>query len=375
MKWRSMSLFALSMVAAGVVVAGGGMKAYGQFTYAIIADPHASTTAHRDKLQTAINYIIATKDTRNTKFAFVTGDVTWGGTITNGTTTTMNAAKRALINLNTAGIPYIPLIGDNEIHNTAGTTGVSYEAAFQKTFSSQYNYLANSASSGLTNWKKESTPVSGRYLENFSFNYGNCHFACADFASRIAGDESGNLNEDVTSGSGSWTWLKNDITTCAKPKNENINIITHIPMFTDTSLLGFLYNDYLFSSSQMSTITTFMNTYKTNIAANYAGHIHQNYTKNVNGIYTSYTTDETWDSSYGLYDGADDDITVRFVTVTTGATSMSYSQDIVVVDPELYGASLASVTAAPEPGALVLLALGLLSFGGWKASRRLRPIL
>jgi len=80
----------------------------------------------------------------------------------------------------------------------------------------------------MANWQKAAIPVKGKYLQNFSFDHKDCHFVCADFASRKVGDEGGELHDFE---GGTWRWLKNDIEKCSKTKKENILIMTHIGMF------------------------------------------------------------------------------------------------------------------------------------------------
>ena len=287
--------------------------AYGQsFSFAIIADPHVDGTAdHLSKFQSAVNYIISTKATRNTQLVFVVGDIAWGGS-------NLSVAKGVLDRLNKAGIPYVPLIGDNEVQSR-------HERQFDATFAPQYRYL----SGVFANWRKAPTPVNGQYLQNFSFDRGGVHFVCADFASRKSGDEGGNLNDFK---GGTWPWVKDDIVSHANknPKNENINIMTHIPMFHT----GFAADQYLFDSAEYSSIKDFLHPYRSNVDSNYAGHIHQNFvwyvTWNLQPIYTSRVTDETWHDTR-FPESNDRKNTVLFVTATNGASSITYSQDIVVI--------------------------------------------
>ena len=209
-KKMSLTWFATFFLSAVVVVFH---PAYGEtFSLAIIADPHINGNPdHKARFETAVNWIISHKDDKEIELAFVLGDIGWGGPRKNRN---LRIAKGILDRLNDAGIPYIPVLGDNEIQ-----TGCEKE--FQEIFAPQYTLL----SMNLDNWKKSAVAVDNLYLQNFSFDYKECHFICPDFNSRKAGDEGGALHDFK---GGSWPWFKNDIRQCQKSKKENVLILTHI---------------------------------------------------------------------------------------------------------------------------------------------------
>ena len=55
--------------------------AYGEtFSFAIIADPHiGGNPDNRAKLETAVDWIIANKGSKDIELTFVLGDIAWGG--------------------------------------------------------------------------------------------------------------------------------------------------------------------------------------------------------------------------------------------------------------------------------------------------------
>ena len=59
----------------------GGARACGEtFSFAVIADPHINGSAdHNAKFETAIDYIIRSKDSEDIQLVFVVGDIGWGG--------------------------------------------------------------------------------------------------------------------------------------------------------------------------------------------------------------------------------------------------------------------------------------------------------
>jgi len=283
------------------------------FSFAVIADPHVDGAPdRRAKFAKAVEWIIDNRKSKDIELVIIVGDIAWGGPRNDRN---LNKAKAILDNLNDAGIPYIPQMGDNEVE-----TGCEKE--FNEVFGEQYRYLAST----MANWQKASIPVNGKYLQNFSFDYKDCHFVCADFASRKVGDEGGELHDFE---GGTWRWLKNDIEKCSKTKKENILIMTHIGMFRT----GFEVADrYLFSKSEMKIIKGFFSTYAEYVDSNYAGHIHQNWqslvwTGLLNPIYHVRVTDETW---YGTRwpESSDNEITVRWVRVDNSGSTISYSQHV-----------------------------------------------
>lgn len=293
---------------------------YGEtFSFAVIADPHISGNPdHKAKFEKAIDWIISNKESKNIELTFVLGDIAWGGTKSNRN---LAVAKKILDRLSENGITYIPIIGDNEIQYGS-------ENEFQEVFMPHFNILSEK----LDNWKKASAPVAGMYLQNFSFDYKDCHFVCPDFISRKAGSDGGELH-DFTGGS--WPWFKNDIERCPKPKNENIIIMTHIGMFHT----GFDFADkFVFSKNQMDRIKSFLNDYKDNVDSNYAGHLHMNWYVPVWSelfvpLYHVIVTDETW-SKVQWPEVEDPGLTVRWVQVDNSGTIISYKQNIESISTE-----------------------------------------
>jgi hypothetical protein len=287
---------------------------YGEtFSFAIIADPHIDLNPdHKIKLISAVDWIIRNKDKKDIELVFVLGDIAWGGSRKKRN---LRIAREILDRLNHAGMPYVPVIGDNEIQKRC-------EKEFEDTFNKQYQYLSKI----LGHWRKAPTPVGGKYLQNFSFDYKGCHFISCDFNSRKPGDEGGELH-DFTGGS--WPWFKNDIETCPKAKEESIVIITHIGMFRT----GFGSADqFLFSQDEMLKIQSFLFDYRDYVDSNYAGHIHLNWHSTVwTGFFTTIyhvrTTDETW---YGRQwpEPDDKETTVRLVKVNSDGNKVLYNQQI-----------------------------------------------
>ena len=283
------------------------------FSFAILADPHVSGNPdNRARFETAIDWIISNKESKDIELAFVLGDIAWGGSRSNRN---LAVAKKILDRLKHNGITYIPVIGDNEVQ-------FGCEKEFQEVFEPHFNALSGI----LDNWRKAPAPVAGMYLQNFSFDYKSCHFVCPDFNSRKARGQGGELH-DFTGGS--WRWFKSDIEKCAKPKKENIVIMTHIGMFHT----GFGFADqFVFSESEMDTIKSFLNDYKDNVDSNYAGHFHLNWyipvwSRLFVPLYHVRVTDETW-SKIQWPEVEDPGLTVRWVQVNNSGTKISYHQNI-----------------------------------------------
>jgi hypothetical protein len=295
-------------------VASAIRPAYGEtFSFAIIADPHIDGNPdNRAKFETAVDWIINNKESKDIELTFVLGDIAWGGTKGNRN---LGTAKKILDRLGNNGIPYIPVIGDNEIQ--AGC-----EKEFQDVFGPHFNTLSRI----LYNWRKAPVPAAGKYLQNFSFDYKGCHFVCPDFNSRKADGQGGELH-DFTGGS--WPWFKNDIERCPKPKNENIVIMTHIGMFST----GFEFADkFVYSESDMDKIKGFLNGYKDNVDTNYAGHLHLNWYVPVWSrifvpLYHVRVTDETW-SKIQWPESEDPGLTIRWVQADNSGMKISYQQNI-----------------------------------------------
>ena len=288
--------------------------AYGEmFSFAVIADPHVSGNPdRRAKFETAIDWIISNKDSKDIELTFALGDIAWGGPRGKRNLAT---AKKILDRLDKNGITYIPVIGDNEVQ-------YGCEKEFEEVFGPHFKIL----SGRLENWRKAPAAAAGRYLQNFSFDYKGCHFVCPDFISRKTGSEGGELHDFE---GGSWPWFKNDIERCPKPKKENIVIITHIGMFNT----GFKFADrFVYSGSDMDKIKSFLNDYKDNVDSNYAGHLHLNWYVPVWSelfvpLYHVRITDETW-SKVQWPEIEDPGLTVRWVQVDNSGLEILYYQNI-----------------------------------------------
>ncbi len=302
---------ALLLLSAVVIVI---RPVYGEtFSFAVIADPHVSGNQDRQaKFETAVDWIISNKDSKDIELTFVLGDIAWGGSRGNRN---LDTAKKILDRLSKNGITYIPVIGDNEVQ-------YGCEKEFQEVFRPHFKSLSRI----LENWRKASAPVAGMYLQNFSFDYKGCHFVCPDFISRKAGGEGGELHDFE---GGSWPWFKNNIERCPKPRKENIVIMTHIGMFNT----GFEFADrFVYSESDMDKIKSFLDGYKDNVDSNYAGHFHLNWYVPVWSelfvpLYHVRVTDETW-TKIQWPEIEDPGLTIRWVQVDNSGTKISYNQNI-----------------------------------------------
>ncbi len=267
------------------------------FAFAVIADTHVTGAGENaDRLAAAVEWINDHTEEAMIDVVLVLGDIAWGG-----------GFELARDRLDELDPPYVPIIGDNEVH--AGD-----EDAFEATFSDQYDLLADTFES----WQRAETPVWNPVAErdswfmNMAFEHHGVHFVGLDLASRddsgLAG-ETGDLHEFD---GGTWDWFEGVFEDLPKDVSESIVMASHIPMHM-----------FAFTAGEMRTITTLLGPHGDAVYGNMAGHVHMTYEMGVlAGGYRVYVTDATHD----------DENTVRLVHVEGNGRWFEYSHELIAVE-------------------------------------------
>lgn len=277
------------------------------YSFVVIADPHAAgSQENTERLIDCVEWVNANDEENMIELVFIVGDVAWGGD-------RIAQAKEILDGLN---VPYLPIIGDNELHG-------GDEETFDIVFGPHYDQLATL----LENWDRAPTPVWNLEMEelswfqNFSFDHRGVHFVgldwCTRFPEGIAGEQADLHDFD----GGTWPWFTQDIEGCNMEMGNNIVMLTHHPMHVAPFVP---IEAGAFSIAEDETIGLFTSLYGENVYANLAGHYHIWWHEiRWRGQYEIFITKATSLAENSL----------KLVTVSSDGTDFSYQHTPVIVPP------------------------------------------
>jgi hypothetical protein len=264
------------------------------FSIAVITDTHITTSPENvDRLTAAVDWIDDHASEQQIELVLVLGDIGWGQGL--------GQAKSLLDELD---VPYVPLVGDNELH--AGD-----DETFHTTFAPQFQLLEAT----VDHWRHAPVPVwdpeaeMDGWFQNLAFDYRGLHLFAVDLC--IRGDDTimgefGDLHEFE---GGTWPWLTEQLAALAPTRQESILVLSHIPMFQ-----GLLDND------EMPQVDGLLEPMSDFVYANLAGHLHGNLLSEGAG-FDVYVTDATHD----------DENTVRIIEVSGNELRFAYTHSLVVV--------------------------------------------
>ena len=282
---------------------GAGIDAAGAmtevFAFAVIADPHiTSKDAHYARTKTVIAWLNDNAKARSIEFVWVLGDIGWHKGL---------PLAREL--LETLQIPYLPVLGDNEIQN--GDQEEEFDQVYGPTFKSLNGKLAN--------FRRAAVPVSHPVtkqvyrLQNFSFDHRGVHFVGLDFNSRVKHEYLGEQDSLYDFKGGTWPWLVDDIKSLHGRAQESVLLFSHIPLHASPGA---------FDVAEMATVTSLTAPRADLVYANFAGHYHDDLDLHPGGSgYEVFVTDAIWD----------DEIRVRLVSVLSDGQRFEYQQQLVSV--------------------------------------------
>jgi len=266
------------------------------FSFALIADPHISGELEREqRLSAVVSWINAQRSAEQIEFVVVLGDIGWG-----------NGLARSKELLDEFELPYVPVIGDNEIHG-------GDEQAFAELFQPQYAVLATE----FDQWRKAVTPVTdpttadSLWLQNMAFEYRGLRLFGLDWCSRSDDLIAGETGDPHDFDGGSLPWLQQEFAIDASTPRQSVLLFSHIPM-----VVG------MFTSAQVDAFGELFLPYQQQVYANFAGHLHSDWEQPVEQAgYVAYGTDATHD----------DDNRVRLVRVAGNGVAFSYDHELVTV--------------------------------------------
>jgi len=277
----------------------GPAPAEHRFSFVVVADPHISSNVeHEVRLAAAVDWINQHTVERRISFVAVVGDVGWGAGLP--------VAKALLDDLD---VPYLPLLGDNEI-------ATDHEEAFADTFAPQYERLATQLD-GFTRGPVEvANPIYGQdsWFQNFAFDHGGMHFVGLDWCSRNRDDFFyAELAELHDFDGGTFPWYQAELSELPLGPDENVVLFSHHPM-TNT-IGGFVTDDWDQIIATTSPVAE-------RVAAGFAGHLHVDWEElGTDAGYDVFVTDATWD----------DENTVRVVEVWSDDERFELRQELVLV--------------------------------------------
>lgn len=264
------------------------------FSMVVISDPHISGDAEREarlaSVVAAINDEVALRDI---ELVLVLGDIGWNDQLP--------TAKAVLDQLT---VPYVPIIGDNEVHD-----GV--EELYDSVFSPQLDLLASS----MEGFARAPTPTANpetsanSWLQNFTFSHRGVHFVAADWCARGIEGLEGELAYLHDFAGGSWPWFEATMTGLADAEPSSVIMLSHIPM-----------HEGAFHADGLATIEALIASQADAVSANFAGHVHHTYDYDA-GLYDVFITTATWTS----YEPG------RIVEVSTSAGGLLYEQELLYV--------------------------------------------
>jgi len=272
------------------------------FSFAVLADPHLyGEKEHEKRLRSCVAWINANRRTHAIDLVFVLGDIGKG----------RSGLRTARSILNGLTVPFVPVLGDNEIQK-------GDETEFNRVFEPHYRSLEGI----LDNWRRQPTPVwnpehrQESFLQNFSFDHRGLHFLGIDWCTRIRIPIIGEQADLHDFPGGTFPWFQEDIEYAPKDFAENILMMSHHPMHDLTLGIG----GFDFREQRM--VEDFTRQYGKHVFANFAGHYHLNWhTIRFRGQFELIMTDGTWD----------DENTIRIVRVENDGRSFSYSHQLVVI--------------------------------------------
>jgi len=269
------------------------------FSFAVLADPHISTGAeNQERLAGAVDWINDSVAAESIELVVVVGDIGWGEGLP--------IARDLLDGLD---IPYLPIIGDNEIH-------FGDEQYFDEVFAPQYALLADT----FDGWRRGTieawNPVHEQtsWFQNTSFEYRGLRWIGLDWCSRDDNSLLSELAEVHDFEGGTWPFFADELGALAGEASDrtgDVLLFSHHPMH-----LG------AFNEAQMADITGLTGATHGRIAGAWAGHLHLDAEVEVEeGGYTAWVTDAVWD----------DVNTVRLVRVYGDGERFEYSQELMLV--------------------------------------------
>jgi hypothetical protein len=268
------------------------------FSFVVLADPHIVEPSERDvRLAAAVDWINQAVDARSVELVVVVGDIGWGEGLT-----------RSKDLLDALAVPYVPVLGDNEVH-------LDSEAAFEDVFGPQYAALSDRFDGfehpepGSHNPEWDATS----WFQNVAFDYRGLRFVGLDWVSRDDHAILGELANLHDFEGGTFPWFSDQIEAVTDEKEEHVLLFSHHPMMM---LPG------AFNVEDLARVTGVTSPKAAAVSAAFAGHFHFDHDEYVHeGGYDVHVTDATWD----------DENTVRLVEVWQEGTVFRLVHELVVV--------------------------------------------
>jgi len=269
------------------------------FSFAVLADPHISTGVdNQERLAAAVEWINTSAAAESIELVVVVGDIGWGEGL---------PIARDLLDV--LDMPYLPVIGDNEIH-------FGDEQAFDEIFAPQYALLADTFDGWTRGSVEVQNPVHDQtsWFQNYSFDYRGLRWVGLDWCSRDENDLLSEFAEVHDFEGGTWPFFEEELGALSDQGGEragDVLLFSHHPMH-----LG------AFNEDQMADITGLTGPIHERMAGAWAGHLHLDAEVLVeDGGYTVWVTDAVWD----------DMNTVRLVRVHGDGERFEYTQELMLV--------------------------------------------
>lgn len=267
-----------------------------EFSILFWADPHVyGEGEHQERLQKVVDWCNTNQEDDNIQFVVVLGDVGWEAGLAIARDT-----------LSTLTIPYVPLIGDNEVH-------FGDEQRFFSVFADVYEQL----STKMTDWSDSFVPVWNPEFEqesmfgNLSFSYRGIRFLGLDWASRSSNSILGEMGDIHDFEGGTLPWLSQELAFIASEQNP-IFLMTHIPMYVNAGA---------FDLQEMSDVELLLSPYADLLQTNFAGHYHVD-SFSEQELYDVVILDAIWD----------DEIRFQQLHVQRMGAIFSFHNEIVVLE-------------------------------------------